>query len=73
MSQPAIEPDEVRQVRTNGATVHVGVCRVMFEDDEYVVYGENEHRIGSVQAIENSYEHISRELNTFIETEHDEL
>lgn len=73
MSHPAIEPDEVGQVRTNGATVHVGVCRVTFEDDEYVVYGENDHRIGAVGAIENSNQHISRELNSFIQMEHDEL
>jgi hypothetical protein len=68
-----ITPDEVRQV-ANGSDVYVGVCRVSVNSDgHYEVYGEGDHRLGTISDRSNSVQHIARELNTLIQAEQDRL
>lgn len=57
----------------SGATVHIGVCRLVCEGDALVVYGEGDHRVGAITELDNTSEHLSREVGVLVENEHDQL
>lgn len=57
----------------SGATVHIGVCRLVCQNDALVVYGEGDHRVGAVTQLENPSEHLAREVGVFVEEEHEQL